>query len=462
MRLSDSGVDASVSGFLLPGATVPSEIVGLVVVVGTLAVVQPVLALVTLAYLALLGIVLALWIARRARAEGEINVANSFRTSRLVLEVVAALKEVTLRGKEREVAEVVRESREESAHARANIYFLGNVPRFVLEAGLIGGFVLIGGVGFLLGGVEQAIAAVALFGLAGFRVAPSVTRLQAILSQMTAISVYPTRVLDEIRGAESELADELALSEQPFPASPTRLEFRSVDFSYSPSAAPAVRGATFDVPLGSFVALVGASGAGKSTVVDLVLGLLEPTGGTISIDGVPLSSVRAAWRSRVGYVPQEVAVFDSTIGQNVALTWRDEYDRERAEAALRRAQLWDTIAAKDGGLDASVGERGLALSGGQRQRLGIARALYAEPLVLVLDEATSALDTHTESQVTDAIDALGTGITRIVVAHRLATVKHADRIVFLRDGEVAGIGTFDDLVAQHPDFARQASLAGLV
>jgi len=209
------------------------------------------------------------------------------------------------------------------------------------------------------------------------------------------------------------------------------------------------------------IGLAGGPGSGKSTMVDIILGLLEPTSGEITIDDVPLAELREAWRRRVGYVPQEVAVFDATIGQNVALTWGGDYDRERARAALERARLWDLVDAKPEGLDASVGERGMGLSGGQRQRLGIARALYAEPLVLVLDEATSALDTHTESQVTTAIEGLGGGITRVVVAHRLATIMRSDRIFFLRDGKLAGSGTFAELVAQHPDFARQAELAGL-
>ncbi len=461
MQLSNSGVDVTVSGFVMPGATILSEIVGLVVVVGTLGVVQPILAVVTLLYLGLLGLILAGWLARRAHAVGAVNVENSIRTSRLVLEIVSALKEVALRGKEREVAGVVREARTRSAQARATIYFLGTVPRFILEAGLIGGFVVIGGVGFAIGGVEQAISAVALFGLAGFRVAPSVTRLQSVLSSMSSVSQYPRRVVAELTDAEAEIEETRDRPKRELAAVPRTLKFRDVRFNYGTEGEPAIRGISLDIPFGSSVAFVGSSGSGKSTMVDLILGLLEPTSGDIDIDGVPLHEVRDSWRRRVGFVPQEVAVFDASIGQNVALTWGTEYDRDRARSALEQAQLWELVAAKDGGLDAPVGERGMSLSGGQRQRLGIARALYAEPLVLVLDEATSALDTHTESQVTSAIEGLGDGITRVVVAHRLATIMKSDKIFFLREGELAGTGTFEELVSRSPDFARQAELAGL-
>lgn len=461
MRFTDSGVDSMINAFLLPGATLLGEIVTLVVVMATLAFVQPAIAAVSLVYLLILGAILFFWVARKARVAGEVNVRLSIRTSRLVLEIIAAMKEVTLRNKEREVADVVAAVRRGNAQARANIYFLGEIPRFALEAGLVGGFVLVGGVGLLLGGMEQAIAAVGLFALAGFRVAPSVIRFQSVLSRMVSVMPYTRHVLDEVAGAERSSAQSAPRKATDLPEAPRAIEFRNVTFHYDPDAPAAVDGVTLDIPFGSSVAFVGSSGSGKSTIIDLLLGLLEPTSGAISVDGIPLSELRSAWRSRVGYVPQDVAIFDATIGQNVALTWEDDYDRARAEAALRQAQVWDLVEARDGGLDASVGERGLALSGGQRQRLGIARALYADPLVLVMDEATSALDTATEAQVTKAIASIGSDVTKVVVAHRLATIRDSDMVCFMRDGKLVGQGTFEELVERFPDFARQAELAGL-
>lgn len=461
MRLADNGVDVTVNSFVLPGATLLGEAVTLIAVIATLAVVQPVLAATTLGYLLLLGAVLFFWIARHARTAGEVNYDNSLRTYRLILEVIGAMKEVTLRNKEQEVASTVEESRTASARARANIYFLGQLPRYALEAGLVGGFVAIGGVGYLLGGLESAVAAVALFALAGFRVAPSIIRFQSVLSSMIAISEFPRQLLAEIEAVETSTAALNSRDVRELPDPIGRIVVDDVTFSYDVDSRPAVDGVTLDIPIGSTVAFVGASGSGKSTMVDLLLSLLEPTAGEIRVDDAPLTEVRAAWRSRVGYVPQEVALFDATIGQNVALTWGDAYDVDRVRSALERAQLGSLLESREGGIEARVGERGLALSGGQRQRLGIARALYADPLVLVMDEATSALDTQTESLITDAIRGLGDEITKIVVAHRLATIKHSDRIFFMREGTVVGTGTFDELVATFPDFARQAELAGL-
>lgn len=461
MRFSDTGVDSAVNSFVLPGATLLSEVVSLVTIIGTLAIVQPVLALVTLVYLTSLGALIFFWVAGRARRAGEIHVENTISVSRLVLEIVAAMKEVSLRNKESHVADIVQKTRTLSAKARANLYFLTQIPRYALESGLILGFVVIGGVGFLLGGIDQAIAAVALFALAGFRLAPSVIRFQSVLSQMVAIAEYPRRVIAELADTEAAGAEVLSRESLALPDRPQRLELDGVLFCYSADSVPAIDGVTLSIPFGSSVAFVGSSGSGKTTMIDLLLSLLEPTGGTIAIDGIPLSAMRKDWRSRVGYVPQDVTLFDATIAQNVALTWSDDFDADRVKRALQKAQLWDFVESREGGMDSRVGERGLSLSGGQRQRLGIARALYTDPLVLVLDEATSALDTVTEAQVSAGIEAIGGGVTKIVVAHRLATIRNVDRIFFMEGGRVAGAGSFDELVGEFPEFARLAALAGL-
>lgn len=461
VRLVDGSVNATVANVLLPGASLLGEAMTFITIVIVLAIAEPLIAIITFVYLGLVGAVLFFWVTRRSRQAGRVSLRYSLKVSRLITEMVGALKEITLRNKAEEVADVVRENRVHSTRARSNVRFLGQLPRYVLETAIVGGFVLVGVAGYWNGGEAGALTAVALFSLAGFRMAPSIVRFQSVVSQVTANLPHAQRVADEIRRSESSRQLLVSRVKRELPDAPAQLTLDRVGFQYTEDSPHAVRDITIDIPFGSTVAIVGASGAGKSTLIDLLLGLIEPTEGTISIDGMPMAELTDSWRARVGYVPQDVALFDSTIAQNVALSWRGGVDRDRVRRALAQAQLLTTVEERDKSIDAEVGERGIRLSGGQRQRLGIARALYADPLVLVMDEATSALDTATEAAVTDAIKTLRGTMTIITVAHRLSTVMHADTIFFMSQGRVEAQGTFEELVAKVPEFAQQANLAGL-
>jgi ATP-binding cassette subfamily C protein len=461
VRLTDSSVSAMVSSYLRPIATVPGEIFSFITVVVVLAIVDPVTAGITLVYLGLLGLILFFWVTKRSREAGRVALRHALKSSRLITEMVGALKEVTLRNKADEAAEVVRSNRFHTTRARSNAQFLAQVPRYILESGIIGGFVVVGIAGFLVGGLEGATTSVALFGLAGFRMAPSVVRFQSIVSQVSVSIPHVDAVLTEIRRSELSSKEQQSVTEVPLPDEPRDLVFDDVTFRYTDDSPNAVTDVSLSIKFGSAVAFVGASGAGKSTIVDLLLGLLSPTEGTIEIDGIPLAALSNSWRSKVAYVPQDVSLFDASVAQNVALTWTGNFDPDRVRRALEQAQLLDIIEARQGGINSIIGERGLSLSGGQRQRLGIARALYADPLVLVMDEATSALDTATEAAVTDAIRNLRGSITIITVAHRLATVKASDEIFFMRNSSLIASGDFAKLVSTVPDFAHQARLAGL-
>lgn len=462
VRIADVGIANTIAGFLMPAISVVGEVLTFVVVVTVLAVAQPLTAVVAVVYLGLIGGVLYLFVSRRSVIAGRVNRDYSFRVAQLLTEMVGALKEVTLRNKTGEVADVVHANRIHTSRARANIQFLSIVPRYVLESALIGGFAVVGATAFWAGGLQQAMFSVAMFALAGFRMVPSIQRFQAIVSQTSVSAPHANIVVADIKSVERH-ADEVkhARSGEKLAIAAAGLDLKDVSFRYSPEADYALRNVNLSIPFGSTVAFVGSSGAGKSTLVDLILGLVEPTSGMASIGGAPLSALAADWRARVGYVPQEVSLFDASVAQNVALTWTDDFDRERVRDSLARAQMLDVIEQRDGGVDRRLGERGLSLSGGQRQRLGIARALYAEPLVLVMDEATSALDSTTEAAISRSIQELHGKVTVVLVAHRLSTIRHADQIFFLADGEVRASGTFDELLESVPDFAHQAALAGL-
>jgi len=240
------------------------------------------------------------------------------------------------------------------------------------------------------------------------------------------------------------------------------VELRGVSFSYPEAHKQAVSNATLYVSAGQSVAIVGGSGAGKTSLVDLLLGVLAPNSGEIKISGhAPLATI-GMWPGAISYVPQDVSISNGTVRENVALGFSRQFvDDQLIWEALEIAQLAEHIRELPNGLDTEVGERGTKLSGGQRQRLGIARAMFTKPKMLVLDEATSSLDGQTEFDISAAISNLKGTVTVIMIAHRLSTVRFSDQIVYLSDGVILATGTFDEVRTLIPDFDHQAGLMGL-
>ncbi|GAA2175170.1 ABC transporter ATP-binding protein [Arthrobacter parietis] len=463
VRMVDVGVGITVAGVLIPAMTLFGEFGTLLAVIVVLFVAEPIIAIVTLLYLGFVAFLLARVISPMSVQAGRENRQWSGKTVTMLTEAMNTLKELTLAGRAPDVQERVNMTRTKSSRARARSIFLSQVPRYVLETALILGFALVGGVGLIMDGPEGAVSAVGLFAVAGFRLVPSLTRLQAVQSQANSSASFANNVMHDIREGDALLAARVRdRPQQKLDSGRVDIKLRNVSFTYPGAESPALNRVSISIPAGTHVAFVGSSGAGKSTLIDLLLGLIEPSEGHLEVGGVRMDFVLDDWRKRIGYVPQEVSLFDASVGQNVALTWNpSNVDRPKVETALRRAQLLETIISRPGGIDAVVAERGHSLSGGQRQRLGIARALYDNPNVLVMDEATSALDTATEAAVTSAIRKLHGEVTVITVAHRLSTIRNADIVFFMKDGRVDAQGSFDEVVAKVPDFARQAALAGL-
>ncbi|MFV0433682.1 MAG: ABC transporter ATP-binding protein [Leucobacter sp.] len=462
-RLVDISMANTNLGFILPLSQIPGNALTFVAVLAVLIVGEPLTALIAFVYLSCISLVMVLVISRRAKLAGEHNRIFSYRVATIMTEMVDALKEVTLRGKLGEAGRVVSKNRRRATRARANMSFLGIVPKYAFEAALIGGFLLIGGFSYLIGGSAAAITSVTLFAATGFRMIPAMNGVQGSLTSASANEIFARDVIRELTAArEIEAAPQhVDQDRRELPPAPKRLELSGVSFRYPGSDTDVLKDLSISVPFGNSLAIVGPSGAGKSTLIDILLGLSTPTSGVMEIDGIPLADVMAQWRSRVGYVPQRVALFDASIAQNVALTWEEDFDAARVEDSLRRAHLHGLIERGRGILE-PIGERGQSISGGQQQRLGIARALYSDPFVMVMDEATSALDTATENRVTESMRELQGEVTFVTVAHRLATIREYDQICYLDQGRILGSGTFDEVVNQVPDFKMQAALAGLV
>jgi ATP-binding cassette subfamily C protein len=299
----------------------------------------------------------------------------------------------------------------------------------------------------------DAVSVLGLFAYAGFRIVPSANRVIVNVNALRYGRSFVDAVAGDWHGLEP-LRARAGAAMAPFARA---IECAGVAYTYEGAATPAVEDVTFAIPRGSSLGIVGPTGAGKSTIVDIVLGLLSPTAGRVLVDGRDLADVRDAWLEQVGYVPQEVMLVDDTLRRNIAFGVDDRDVRaDRLDRAIQDARLESFVGSVPDGLEALVGERGIRLSGGERQRIAIARALYHDPAVLVFDEATSALDPQTEREVADAIDRAKRDRTVIIIAHRLATVRQCDRIVVFESGRVVAQGRYDELLADSDTFRALA------
>jgi len=305
---------------------------------------------------------------------------------------------------------------------------------------------------------SEGLPLLALFSYAAFRIVPSVNRIAWRVNQIRGAARSANNLHDDYRliadlergNADGDDGHAVMLH--------TAIEFERVSFAYAEAEHPALHEISLTIRRGESIGVVGPSGAGKSTLADLLVGLLRPSSGRILIDGQDLFDRRFAWKHRVGYVPQSIFLLDDSLTRNIAFGFADaEIDLDRVRAVVRMVQLEQLVATLPAGLGTVVGERGVRFSGGERQRVGIARALYHDPDLLVFDEATSALDQATEAEVTGAIESLQGRKTLFVIAHRLATVKHCDRLAFIADGRIRACGRYEELMRDVGEFRRMAT-----
>ncbi len=300
----------------------------------------------------------------------------------------------------------------------------------------------------------DAVSVLSLFAYAGFRVVPSANRIILNVNMLRFGQPYVNALVADWL----DLKPHVAPDQNALPQLSRAIECRNVSFAYDEGRALALDRVSFTVARGTSVGIVGPTGAGKSTIVDVVLGLLKPDAGHVLVDGQDIAAARGSWLSQIGYVPQDVLLVDDTLRRNIAFGLPDaEIDDARVARAATGARLDALVASIPGGINARVGGRGIRLSGGERQRIAIARALYGDPAVLVFDEATSALDTQTEREIADAIDRARGARTVIVIAHRLSTVRKCDSIVVLERGRLVAQGAYDELLNASDLFRTLAS-----
>lgn len=341
---------------------------------------------------------------------------------------------------------------------REMIYF----PRYALETLGVTGLVF-ATVTVLIrsGDSRRLVPLLGVLALAVVRLMPSATRMLGSLSEIRYYGPTVAALNADLTAAPDPVFSATSNGDaRPLPFS-QHIKLTDVSYTYAEAPRPALQSVTLTIQKGEAIALVGPSGAGKTTLVDVLVGLLAPTTGTIEVDGQRLDAAMwRRWQRRIGYIPQQVYLCDDTLRRNIAFGRPDaEIDPARLQRALEAACLSELVGTLPEGLETLVGERGVRLSGGQRQRVGIARALYLDPQVLVLDEATAALDNATEHEVVEALEAARTGRTLIVIAHRLSTVRRCDRLVYMAGGRVVQVGSWDALLAGSVEFRNLVSLA---
>jgi ABC-type multidrug transport system fused ATPase/permease subunit len=389
-----------------------------------------------------------------------------------IQEAIRSYREITVMGRRRGYIEQFRGQRWKVAASEADLRLVNIVTKYIYEVALVIGGGLLAGFLFSTRETPEALAVLAIFIAAASRLLPSVMRLQTATFTVRASSGEARAAVelhDELssHSAQLTLATDLVLQtiagiKSDHANFTGEVSMRDITLQYPDAPRPALRNVTCTIQAGTTVAIVGTTGSGKSTLADVILGVLSPDEGSVIVNGrAPMEAIQL-WPGAIAYVPQEVALIEGSVRDNVALGLpRDYVEDALVWSALQRAHLADFLRETRSGLDTRVGEGGFRLSGGQRQRLGLARALYTRPRLLVLDEATSSLDSETENFITMSLAQLDKHVTKIVIAHRLATIRDADQVIYLEGGEVRAIGSFDALLQEVPDFLNQARLLGL-
>lgn len=456
-RVIGGDVESALGGFLASLLGVVSKGLSGLVLISLIIVVDPTVALGTVLVLGCGYMFVYRLIRARQVRLGAKMIEASLAVGRTTLEGLSGVKELRVLGRESASTNEYKKSFAELTETQASNLLASALPRYVIEVFAYAGIVAVTLAFVLKGQGTAAIPSLALYALAGNRLVP-------IFQQFFAAAItikYHTRAVESL---EADLAivrnsnrhDTIEYSE---PLSfKTEITLKDLTFKYPAANRPALNAVSLTIPQNQSIGLVGRTGSGKTTLADVILGLYPPASGTIAVDGVNLvESNERAWRKRVGYVPQNVFLTNASIARNIALGIpEDQIDHAAVVRASQMAQAEEFISQLPDKYETVVGERGVKLSGGQRQRLGIARALYHNPDVLVFDEATSALDGMTEDAVMQAVQSLSAERTMILIAHRLRTVQACNRIVMLESGRVVADGTYDELMRSSSAFKQLA------
>lgn len=448
------------TGILYNVGTIITESVLLGVITITFFLVDPVAAIFTVIYLGLVVVLIHLFIGRSLKRAGREAVAGTVDTMDLISGSIDTYREISVLHRRDYFINRISEARDRISRSDSTVTFLAGMPRYVVETALILGVVLLVAQQFLSGQYATGFATVGIFLAGGVRMMASLLPLQSSLANIKQNSEKSDLSLSLLERMNPE--SQTRRSSPPVPmdlSGPFGVTLSKVGYHYPDSSESTLKSISLNIAAGTNVAIIGPSGAGKTTLVDVILGLADPQSGQVEISGFPPAEVRSVSPGSVAYVPQKPGLVAGSIAENVAIGIpSSEIDFERVRKVLADAYLGDLVDSLPDGIDSSVGAHGDALSGGQIQRLGLARALYTKPRLLVLDEATSGLDASSEASVSKSINALRGSVTVIVIAHRLSTVQHADVVHVLEAGRITASGEFKKLRKEVPVVAEYVRL----
>lgn len=411
----------------------------LVILSGGLFVVDSSMAIVTIVYFALLSYFMYRLISKQSRTLARVETENAIKINELLMKSIVAFREIYVRNLIKDTVEEFEVLRFRNAKTSSDSVFISQISKYALEIGLVIGAILFSAFQFITKDAVAAISTLSVFLIASTRIAPATLRIQgAILSVKNALSAsFPT--LDVMRELRNESPSEVK-SIKPVNALgmfEPKIEFENVSYKFSKNDNRVLDAVSLKIESGECVGIIGSSGVGKSTMLDLILGLYSPTKGEIKVSGLPPKTAISVFPTSISYVPQEVTLFPGTIRENIAIGYKEsEVDDQKIWKSLEQVSLRDFVQQLPGSLDYVIGERGVNLSGGQKQRIGLARALYSEPKLLLLDEATSALDSQTEKDIIDTLLAVRNQITVIFVTHRLTTLQLFNKVYRIKNGKI--------------------------
>lgn len=441
-----------VDGIIIPGLNILAGIAVIVFVLAFLLSVDPMLGSVAFTAIGIAYGSIFLFVRHRLRRLGQLRSEADGRRFKVSNEAFGIIKFLKLTGRTRYFFDQYVKASYRFSSSMAAHMVMSRVPRYALDAIAFGGLLLV--VLYLLltkKDLKQVLPLVGVFGVASYRLLPAFQQVFYGLAQVRFYQPALNIVYNDLRTYNQLLPPRSDIEPLRLKA---KIELRNVSFSYPNCERPAISQVSLVIPAGSSVALVGKTGAGKTTIADIILGLISPDEGGLYVDDQKISDeLLSAWQRNLGYVPQDIYLLDDSIAANIALgVPKDEINMEAVIRAAKIANIHEFVMSLPQGYNTVVGERGMRLSGGERQRIGIARALYHDPQVLVLDEATSALDAATENAVLKAIKSLKQQKTLIIIAHRMTTVQWCDIIYVIDQGRVVDSGTYSELLARSRHF----------